>query len=1552
MAYFNKSKMRNLFLILYILLFTTFSYSNSFNDSIPKFIRSNNIKIDKKEYKNKQSFIDYSQKPSEFTDAFIASKYRNSKKVEEVLKKAMSVCDSIDKKESYQSDLDDKNLTQLPIGIKNKIGNIEYLLGISDAKFTPEYTEITAFVRIKLPQIDANGKRKELFFGSNQLRLSHTGGLVGDTNLTLLGDFPIKISGDKALLILKGGMDMNTGVVEKKTYVTIDCKGFKELGIDAEVQFSDTMLQPIDASGNVLKAPNKVKGTFKTIATNWNDILAEVSLSKFQLTSYPGTSFELKKAIIDLSDIRNSESITWPKDYQKDYLVEGSEALWRGVYISSLTVVLPKEFKKKGSNERITFEATDLLIDRVGVSGNFSAKNILSLDKGSASGWQFSLDSFSMSFRANSLTGAGFGGMIVLPVSKQATAEDPKTALVYSAIINPIDNEYTLNIKLQNDVSFNLFKAKATLEKDSYIEMKVKDGKFLPKAFLNGNIAIKGSNSKEENDDKSTVDFKGIVFQDLQLQTVVPYIKAKYFGYKGEVKVANFPVTISDIGFVIGDTSASLQFNLAVNLMENQFNGATRLSIVGKFGEAEGIQKWKFDHLTIEKIFIKADIGGAKFEGSIALRNDDPIYGDGFAGGLKAEFKGGIIVEANAIFGKKDDFRYWYVDAMVDGLNIPCGAFVFKGFGGGAYYRMKKAGFSSSFTASGSVYVPDTNAGLGIKAMIHFANAAKPDAFWGGAGFEIAFNKSGGMNRISIYGEGHVMQDFGFKDNAGASLKDGLKSVSEKEDSMPKEGLEKLKESNLSEAAKQVYPDKVSGKQGLNAFAAIEYDFTTKTLHGTFDLYVNVAGGLFKGRGAGDRAGWAVLHFGPDKWYIYMGTPKDRVGLKIGVGSIAVEAGGYFMIGDDIPGSPPPPPIVAQILGMTSDSLDYMRNENDKSSLGSGKGFAFGSDFSLSTGDMTFLIFYANFQAGFGFDIMVKDYGDAQCKGSGQIGINGWYANGQSYAYFQGELGIKFKLFGKRRQLSIIKGGAAIILQAKLPNPVWIRGIMGGNYSLLGGIIKGRFKFQVEFGTQCEFINASPLQGLKAISDIKPDDNAKKVDVFTVPQVGFNMPVGKNFTVDDGETVKTYRIKLEEFSIKKEGVLIPNTQKWNADLNLVSFNSFDVLPPNSDFKLLIKISFQEWVNGSWQTIYDQGSIATEVEERSFSTGDAPQYIPVANIDYCYPVFDQKYVYQKEAPQGYIVLKQGQPYLFNLKPGQTQQAIYKTGDSKVTSNLSYDSGKKQVNVVLPTLLNKKPYNFYLMTLEAGADANANLKENYEKIDLGNDADVDVKSNKLDQTITSGQGIEMLTYNFNTSEYNTFSDKMIAKKPRQTLVEIIYMDVHALQSLNNSSEPFDEIELIGTSKTLNKPLVTVEAVLDNNYYTNEIYPLIYSGYPKEPEFKLDRDPSILGVPPVKGIEVMAWYQDYLVNNANSFMLKEFLPYRYNLPFYYKMDFREIRYKIVNKYLNTPSSTMVQQYNYIINGDFPYIKQGSYNMKLKYTLPGGQSGTSSIFTLNKPN
>jgi hypothetical protein len=1537
-------------LLLFIFLFQTTAYSNNpvvVKDTVQnlKTVKKSILKIDP----NKPVSIT----KSEFAPLFIKENYPVSQENNKNVKTAKALFKTIDSLKTFVENLEPTSLSSLPIGINKTIGTTSYTLGISNAKFTPEYTEFTAFVRIIIPQGDENGQMKELFFGANNIKLSHKGGLVGDTNLVLLGDFPIKLAGGNSLLVLKGGMDMQTGFIENKTYVTIDCSGFKELGITADIEFSRNIMEPVGADNKPIPGDQRVRASFKTVVSNWNDILAEVTLPKFQSPKFKDFIFEVNNAVFDFSDIRNSNNITWPKDYQKDFLVPGNENLWKGLYVNSLKIILPEHFKKKNSNDRITFEAKDLLVDNVGVSGNFSGSNIISLEEGNASGWQFSLESIQIGLRASSVVSAGFGGKVILPISG-ATSQcaGATNELGYTATINPIDNEYTLKASISNNLCFQLFKAKATILPNSYFEFKVADGKFLPKAVLNGNIDISGSNSQDPNDTKKTVDFKGIEFQEFTLQTVSPYISAKYFGYKGEVSVGNFPVTISNIGLTCSDNSASLGFNLAVNLANEKFNGETRLQIVGKFLEEAGIRKWKFDHLHFSEITLGADIGGAKFSGSITLMENDPEFGDGFGGSLSAEFKGGITVVAEAKFGKKDNFRYWYVDAMVDNLNIKISpALQIKGFGGGAYSNMKKVVNGPPNTASGLRYVPDSGTGLGIKAVLNFANTAAPKAFWGSAGFEIAFNNTGGLNRISIYGEGHVMQNFAL-DIPGGGLVSKLQKVTSMELEIPKISLDNLKLNNLVEAAKKAYPaaEKVEGQSGMNAYAAIEYDFTKNTLHGTFDLYVDLVGGLFKGIGEKNKAGWADLYFGPDDWHVLIGTPEKRIGLKMGIGSFNIQSSSYIMIGKNLPGSPPPPAKVSEILGVSAASLNYMRDENQ---LKSGAGFAFGSDFSFSTGHMTFLIFYAEFNAGLGFDIMIKDYGNAQCEGSGRIGIDGWYANGQAYAYLQGDLGLEVRLFGRTRKLSIISAGAAVVLQAKLPNPVWVKGILGGNYSLLGGLVKGSFKFEMEFGSKCKLINANPLGGIKVIANVTPTNNASKVDVFTTPQVAFNLAVGRQFnldTDDEGGGIKTYRIKMEELTVKNEaGVPVVGNVTWNSDLNLASFNSFDILSPLTKLKLTATVSFQEWKNNSWITVYDEnGGVASETEVRTFTTGDAPDYIPEANVAYAYPVFAQKYFYKEESPTAYVSLTKGQPYLFDPKPGKSQKVIFKTGATQANSTLSYDASTKRVTMPLPSLQNSKSYKITLVTSNPVVDANSNIKETFDTKALSDSLSVDVKNNKLEATLAAGD-IKLLEYNFNTSQYNTFANKMVAKVSTGSITEIIAADIHALQSVNRVTEEFDGVEVLGARTTENIPLIASEATLEDNYYKNNIFPMIYKGYPLEPEFIFNRDTTLLGVAPAKAIDVLSWYAIDFISYQTDPDLKTYLPYRYNLPIYYKSDFLSLRDQVINKYVNTGNSSMAQKYNYIISGQFIPIQMGVYKVKFTYRLPGGQVGTNFNFSYN---
>ena len=186
----------------------------------------------------------------------------------------------------------------------------------------------------------------------------------------------------------------------------------------------------------------------------------------------------------------------------------------------------------------------------------------------------------------------------------------------------------------------------------------------------------------------------------------------------------------------------------------------------------------------------------------------------------------------------------------------------------------------------------------------------------------------------------------------------------------------------------------------------------------------------------------------------------------------------------------------------------------DMNALESGTGIAFGLHFLVDTGDLRFLMFYGRFSAGTGLDFMLKDYGgDYHCAGSsGTMGINGWYANGQAYAFVMGKIGIKVNLRFYKGTYDILSIGAAAILQAKGPNPFWMKGTVGGYYKILGGLVKGRCRFDVTVGQDCK-----PVRRRKSARRHKNDRADQSVEQqhqrsmsSMRPQVAFNIPVGES----------------------------------------------------------------------------------------------------------------------------------------------------------------------------------------------------------------------------------------------------------------------------------------------------------------------------------------------------------------------------------------------------------------------------------------------------------
>lgn len=1484
--------------------------------------------------------------PDFLEEGLLTEAYQNDSILQKIAF-ARSIIAQVRKTQNFIKSIDASTKFELPVGVSKSIGGINYDVVIYAVRLKPLYAELDVVMQVEIPQ---NGK--ELTFMAKGIKLSNQGGIVGDATLYLLGDNSINFSGDKIQLVLKGGrIEEGKKLSDNKyyaggTYATIDCDGFKEISLDADVVFSRDLLLPENLNGTI-QPEGRVSTSFKSIITNWNDLLVQISLPNFQVKGLTGFGFTVDQAVFDFSDLRNSPSVVFPKGYTSGQMLPDNQNLWRGFYVRQLSIRLPQQFKNK-DNARTSLNAFNMIIDNQGVSGLFEGKNLIPVSKGDMSGWAFSLDSLGIELQANQLVQAGFNGGITIPISSEQKSFD------YKAIISSDDN-YVFNVLAKDNMSFPMFQAaKVDIYRGSSLEVRVLNGAFLPKANLHGRMNVKAKLSEGGQG----LELADIRFENLRIQSVSPYIQVGTFSFGSEAlqqKMAGFPVSISEIGLRnINAKEVGLDFRLKLNLV-GESNGAfaadAGLTIVGNMSTETGSQNWRFKNIDVRDISVDINGGAFKFKGRLVFYRNDIAYGDGFNGIVDADFASMVKVKASAIFGNVKGMRYWYADAMADfkpGIPIFPGVAI-SGFGGGAYFKMKMdnaGGSELGRTASGIVYVPSESSGLGLKASVAISSSPTAEAFNADATFEISFFAGGGVRYMAFMGNafiatsaldnvlGKIQASTGKmlstlkKSQTSVSFANGLLSAGQVDNSM------------AQEIHGPVGPS--AGKKGaISARVFISYDFENSVLHGNFNVGIDVASIITGG-------GEAVLHFAPSEWYVYIGTPNNRFNLGFGIGSIKARADAYFMVGTKILGSPPPPEAVSRILG--GRDFNYMKDLNE---IGTGGGFAFGSSFSFSTGNLNFLIFYARFEAGIGFDIMLKNYGDVRCEGSSdRIGVNGWYANGQVYAYFEGAVGIHVDLFLVSGDFEILSIGAAAILQAQFPNPFWMQGTVGGRFSILGGLVSGSCSFQVTLGNKCKLVQQQQnvLSGVRVISQMTPAQGEKEVNVFNAPQAVFNMPVNKTFNVSDkqvGKTVqRTFRIKLDQFKFTSDGKEIVGAMQWNEAQDVIAFNSVDVLPPKKEIKGVVEVSFEEQKNGGWEQATFQGKRVTEKLEITFTTGTAPDYIPHTNIEYTYPVIGQLNYYKDETREGYIKLKQGQPYLF--EPGaewnQVGRFTAATG-RKSEFGFAYNAGL--VTFSTPSdLQTNQLYSFELLNVpkQAAGAIDRNVKEEKNKLTVGNEStDTEIKTKKAEGSLTELEEKAIFTANIRSSKYATLAQKISSHNLSTTFrVLRILWRVHSLKTSFSSDEPFDKIELYGNNFTQNKPLVTFVADLtDNRYYNQELYPLIYEGYPLDGNITIsNRIPSELGVPPVRALRIIQSPDNFEMNQSdpqNSFTQVDQY-YWYDLPYYMSYDFAEIQNKVANRYLS--QTTTYPRMEKILWSQFPIMLKGAYKVNVQYTLPAKQS------------
>jgi hypothetical protein len=1454
--------------------------------------------------------------------------------------------------------LDENSLLDLPVGLKVDLGVLRYIILVDSVVMTPRESFLYASMLFETPQ----GKR--IHFKGSEIKFSKTGGLSGDGKLVLVGDYPINLDGDKSKLIIKGS--------QEKTFVEFDCSGFKQMSIDGSLVFSREILEPETGNGNV--AVN-----FNTTVTDWNDILLNVTVAPFRVTGLKNFTFSITDAVLDFSDTRNAAAVKFPAGYAETStsLIDGNMNLWRGVYIRELSITLPPQFETKneqgqdikGTGHRVSFKGNDLLLDNMGFSGRVSGNNLIPINKGKIGNWSFSLETIFVDINVNEIREAGFYGRVNIPIANkneeqlnpsQPTAQKTQKAnsFNYRATIKP-GNEYTFTVSNPDTLRFDLWKADVTLHPSSYIEVALMDDKFRPKAYLNGlmtvNLGLKDDGNASA-DAKKNVKLANLSFQDLEIQTIKPYITVGSFSLGmegGNSGMGGFPIFINEIYGSSNADELTIGIDLTLALIGEQDGGFAangRFGIVSEGIETDGDLKYRFKRINIERFGIDIDKGAFKFKGTLNFYKEDPVYGNGISGTIDATFGSTFQLQASAIFGTRNGMRYWYADALArfqSGVTIFPGV-AFYSFGGGAYYHMKMdnqgVGSALGRTVSGIVYVPDEKVAFGFKATVSLGIQPGEQAFNAEVTYEMAFNTGGGVKYINFRGNGYFMTPPVPNDIAKLQEKATKLAAAAKKAGVNGGNLNVGNSSSVNDIHGS--PAEAGQKAQVWASAMINYDFDNNILHGNLKAYVNVAAGIIKGGGPNGLAGEAVLHFAPGEWYIYIGRPEYENRFAIEVLGIA-RLDAYFVIGSVIPDSPPPPENVSSILGGVD--LDYMKELN---ALSDGAGVGFGASFRVDTGDLSFLIFYGRFAAGLGFDIMIKDYGDVQCKGGGRLGINGWYANGQAYAYFEGTIGIQVKLFGRSKKITILDIAAAVVAQAKLPNPTWVRGIAGGRFSVLGGLVKGSCKFEIEIGKDCEIVRngGSVLETVEVLAQVTPEESTKDVDVFTAPQAVFNYEMEREYEMVDEVTsqIVRFKISLDHFKIKDGAADVQADLMWNDDKTVAALNPFEILPSEKELVLEIVTSFKEFKGGYWVVTEVNGEKLKKTYSYKFSTAKAPEYIPPGNVAYSYPTINQYNYYQNESREGYIKLKQGQSALFAPSQDWNQVVRFATSTRAVDLPFTYVASAKELRLNMPNdFTNGEVYTLSVVNVPksilSSIDTNVDTTRTASS-ELG----IGVRERSAQGTIKEVQEKEIYKTQFRTSKYNTFRDKVLSVNPSTGWRDPIMTGVHAIGSNISGPEPFSEEEIVGINN--NPPLVQMEADLNNvPWYNDKVFPLVYEGYPVNGIFRIrpeNRNPDILGIVPTKSVFLYQYPYRIKLSESELTTGTVALPSTvgridYYLAYYMFYDYIDLANQAANYVVGRGGNDRI---NMLITTPFPVITLGNYWVNIHYTLPGRNTVTSS--------
>jgi hypothetical protein len=599
---------------------------------------------------------------------------------------------------------------------------------------------------------------------------------------------------------------------------------------------------------------------------------------------------------------------------------------------------------------------------------------------------------------------------------------------------------------------------------------------------------------------------------------------------------------------------------------------------------------------------------------------------------------------------------------------------------------------------------------------------------------------------------------------------------------------------------------------------------------------------------------------------------------------------------------------------------------------------------------------------------MLKHLGEGvYCENrTGTVGINGWYAEAQAWAWVEADIGMEAKMFGSTNRFSILDISASALLKGAGPNPMYLTGAVGGSFDLMGGLVSGHCDFDFEIGDECRLKGASVFSE-QIIAQLTPANGDKDVNVFTAPQAVFNIPIGLEMEIEEGNGEKVmYKVTLEKFDVyyKDTKAKIQGHQEMSTDALVCALDPSEPFESNKEIVVYAKVGFKRRVNGHWGYVTENGKPVYEEKSESFLSGERPKIIMPEHVKYSYPMPRQYNFYSDEHETGYILVSENYAYLFSSEKPEGFDQVVRVSDKNGSSwevPFTYEtkSAENDIRLEIDFPMAEMAYannDIYKVALvNVPKDNSFDVKGNVSSVSSTMDGQdsISVTTQEAEGAIQNLQEKEIYAHHFRTSKYNTFDDKIAQFDPRHSGSRAYVSPyVHHIKANIADDEYFDKYEMQWQDGDL--PAVRFEAQLDDTKwfkksFLKDMYASHNGASIQDERDAFDPKFEKYGFPPVGAVEVQNPISDRLLDDDE---MKTGVPtgtfaygnFTYSLPYYCARDFWFIKEEIAKKV--TAGKSISSHEAEILARDFPpVVEKGSYPLKIMYVLPGKNIATSTI-------